>query len=492
MNSNGTHNSHEDNGLERWQTTIEIDDNPYLSPRIKKQTVAGVNGAAGAPETAHNEMDLPPVDSGKKSRRRRNALLLCVVALGFVCGALGLYMKYGGNKKVGYRITEKKVKTPGQQTQNATGIEQETTDQATANAINQAREELRKTDAVFDPNAPSATDAQKGKQTGASAGAVFTPYIFPETSPSTGTMAKGTSGEINQSARGGNVSDGARENAGDARQTYSNSRSAGSYSIYVRETEEIGKAVTSTATPGAARELPAGIGGIDRKEVALPTFGAMLPVRTLGAMFTLRNSLVRLQSTRDVVGEGWTVKRGTILVAQQQGSEHDRAFLTLAGFIDPASNRFVRLSGDILGADGGPGLKGKKRKINGRWATVFNRVANGALALGQAALSRGGTAVIMGGPSGVAGDLGLSYNTITRREFVEVQANTPAYVMVTSLPKDTKGIDAEPPKESEGEALTDEELAELLSTGTPDQIKEAMPRMNPEMRKVARIVLGEK
>jgi hypothetical protein len=88
------------------------------------------------------------------------------------------------------------------------------------------------------------------------------------------------------------------------------------------------------------------------ENVTLPPFGAMLPVRTLGAIFTLRQSLARLELTRDVRGQGWMLKKGTIFVGQQQGGEFDRAYVSLMGFIAPGSGGFVRLGGDVLGADG--------------------------------------------------------------------------------------------------------------------------------------------
>ncbi|MGH9843914.1 MAG: hypothetical protein ACREEM_34700 [Blastocatellia bacterium] len=200
---------------------------------------------------------------------------------------------------------------------------------------------------------------------------------------------------------------------------------------------------------------------------------------------------MRLEATRDVEGDGWTIKRGTVLVAQQQGNDYDRAFLTLMGFIDPATNRFVKLSGDVLGSDGAPGLKGKRRQINSRWTRAFQRVANGALQLGQAALTRGNTTIIMpGGLSGAGSEFGFNSSAIARREFVEVSASTPGYVMITDLPSAARGADAEPAKQGD-DFLADEELAELLSSGKPEQIRAAMPRMSPEMRKIALLALGE-
>src|SRR5262245_6558542 len=79
-------------------------------------------------------------------------------------------------------------------------------------------------------------------------------------------------------------------------------------------------AANDSARVPAARPLAA------EKAVTLPPFGAMLPVRTLGAIYSLRQSLARLELTRDLRGQGWAMKKGTILIGQQQGSEVDRAY----------------------------------------------------------------------------------------------------------------------------------------------------------------------
>src|SRR5438094_555537 len=93
--------------------------------------------------------------------------------------------------------------------------------------------------------------------------------------------------------------------------------------------------------------------------VALPSFGSMLPVRSLGVIYTLRSGgLVRFELTRDVKGKGWFLPHGTVLVGALRGSEYDRAFISLIGFIDSESGRFVKITGDVLGSDGGTGLRG--------------------------------------------------------------------------------------------------------------------------------------
>ena len=158
------------------------------------------------------------------------------------------------------------------------------------------------------------------------------------------------------------------------------------------------------------------------------------------------------------------------------------------GFIDPESKRFVKAPGEVLGADGAPGLQGKRRQVSSRWARVLGRVATSAVSLGQAALSRGNsTTVVL--PGAVAPE--LTPSVASRRAFVEVPAGTPAFVMITDLPKEAQAVDADPLAEGIGETLTDEELPEILSSDSPEKIRAAMPRMTPELRRIAEAVLKE-
>jgi hypothetical protein len=245
---------------------------------------------------------------------------------------------------------------------------------------------------------------------------------------------------------------------------------------------DLARAVSST-TPAPPIAL--------EKTVILPPFGALLPVRTLGAIYTLRPSLARFELTRDMKGDGWAMKKGTILVGQQRGSELDRAYVSLTGLIDPNSGKFVKLSGDALGADGGPGLRGKRRRLSGRWARVLSRAANAAVTLGQAALSRSGTIVNV--PSVVSPEIqGFTASAVNSREFVEVSAGAAAFVLITDLPKEIRGVAPQPGADEGGDAaLGDEELAKLVTDGSPEQIRAALPRMSPELRQIAQAVLKE-
>src|SRR5262249_9666736 len=91
-----------------------------------------------------------------------------------------------------------------------------------------------------------------------------------------------------------------------------------------------------------------------------------------------------------------------------------------------------------------------------------------------------------------------------QRGFVEVAAGTQGYVMVTDLPQEVHGIDAllelsgkdlAERSDTNGvrasTGLSEREMADLLSSGSPEQIRAAMPRMTPQMKRVAEAVIAE-
>jgi hypothetical protein len=212
------------------------------------------------------------------------------------------------------------------------------------------------------------------------------------------------------------------------------------------------------------------------------------------------------------------MRKGTILIGQQMGSQLDRAYVSLMGFIDPGTGKLVKLTGDALGADGAPGLRGKRKQLSSRWARILSRGASAAVTLGQAALSRGGGTVI-NLPGVVSPEIqGLSPNLVNNRDFVEVSAGSPAFILVTDLPKEIRGVDPKPTTEGGasslsdeelaklltgggdqkptttdggGSSLGDEELAKLLTGGSSDAIRAALPRMTPQLRRIAEAVLRE-
>jgi hypothetical protein len=241
----------------------------------------------------------------------------------------------------------------------------------------------------------------------------------------------------------------------------------------------------------------------------LPRFGSILPVRTLGKIYTLRSgSSIRLELTRYVSGEGWSLSKGTVLIGQIRGSERDRAFIAITGFIDPSRDRFVNLNGEILGDDGGSGIRGEFHKLSSGWSRAFARVGSAAVNVaGAIAGSRisGQPVIITDVGSRTISPFSSEVDSSLlnqARGFVEVPAGTSGFVMVTTLPADVKAVDAEPDhlaqfsdtttaSANQSGALTQEELAQLLTSFDTTRIREALPRMSPQMRRVAETVLAE-
>lgn len=253
--------------------------------------------------------------------------------------------------------------------------------------------------------------------------------------------------------------------------------------------------------------------------IPLPPLGTMLPVRTLGAVFTLRaDSYVRMQLTRDMEGRGWLLKRGTEFYGIVRGAdiETGRAYIALVGFVDPNTHRLVRLQGNLLGGDGADGVRGIKHKLNSGWSRALKLAGAGVVdALSNIAAGIGRRPVYVGDIYGssapramnpIAQEISGITNGNGRRTsgFVEVPAGTSCYLLVMTSPREIQGVDADVslPVTSELERLSDpsqpqaqgqmseQELAELMTNGSPNDIRRSLPRMSPEMRRVAEAFLA--
>src|SRR5262249_50888097 len=120
---------------------------------------------------------------------------------------------------------------------------------------------------------------------------------------------------------------------------------------------------------------------IKKKAAVLPPFGTLLPVRTQGVIFTLRNnSYARLELTRDVNGDGWSLPKGTLFVGRTSGNEFDRAYVNVIGYIDPRDNKLVKMSGDVMGSDGAAGLSGKRMGVDqSRFKQTLRKITSGSV-----------------------------------------------------------------------------------------------------------------
>jgi hypothetical protein len=423
--------------------------------------------------TEDDEKDKTDAEEQRPGRKRRRLIGAAIFFLILIAAGAGMWMMLsGGGKKVDLRVRDNTGKT-----------EQAARDPESVTA--QAIAEVRAATATPAPVASASPTMGTSEAKGETRTIVVptTPITVPIEGASTSSTEAGT----------GQQGGAPRMQSGTA------TRPMG---IVSERNPERSIRCAPTPVPVSARQPGAGASANAKPSrqaepavlkdsgprVALPPFGAMLPIRTTGALYTLRPGLARFELVRDVRGQGWQMRKGTTLIGQQQGGEYDRAYVSLVGFIDPESKLFVKAPGEVLGADGAPGLQGKRKQVSGRWARVLGRVASGAVSLGQAALSRGNsTTVVL--PGAVAPE--LTPSVASRREFVEVPAGTPAFVMITDLPKEARGTDPDPLADGNGERLTDEELAELLSSESPEKIRAAMPRMTPELRRIAEAVLKE-
>lgn len=121
---------------------------------------------------------------------------------------------------------------------------------------------------------------------------------------------------------------------------------------------------------------------------------------------------------------------------------------------------------------------------------VLDRAAQAGVQIGTSILNRRSASVIVAtDPWGTYRSAnGFEGASDQNRDFVEVPAGTVGFVLVTTLPEsDTSnshlaGI---------AENLSDNELVELMTEANPARIRAALPKMNPELQRVAQAVLSE-
>ncbi|HRH44003.1 MAG TPA: hypothetical protein PKY82_20395 [Pyrinomonadaceae bacterium] len=223
-------------------------------------------------------------------------------------------------------------------------------------------------------------------------------------------------------------------------------------------------------------------------------FGTLLPVRLLGAVYTLRNSgsMVRMELTRQITGKNYSYPAGTILVGTLRGSEYKRAFISVVGLIDPNTGGLVKFTGEVMGNDGASGLEGRKRQIKSSWSRLLGALSDiGTVAVGALGNRRsGGTVIISDSTNKASGVLsdelsGVFGNNQKTNEFVEVSAATGGFVLVTDLPGEVSKTNSPAQNSKSATGLSDDELADILSFGNKEKIRVALPGMTPEFRLLA-------
>lgn len=498
-------------------TTAVIEDNPYLQrfeDEHQQTRASAENEVFDLADEDEQSSALDHTTERRKKTQRRRKLVLAGVALLLLVSAVCVFaLQYRSTTRVEYGQTAKQSRVVPPAPNAATTMGRDT---RTEQAIEEAQRLT--TDTRQETTAPSAsatnTPLAATDETRNSDINPATPFtVPPEIGGTVKTKSDGLDSRTNLGSMSFNekapTSSKATASSTDARTVRSQRSSETSlYSNERANRSTLGSTVRPNSRTFSAREAKA--------TVVLPSFGSMLPVRTIGGLYTLRSgALTRLELTRDMNGNGWSMKRGTILVGTSKGGEYDRAYVSIVGFIDPQSGKLVKLGGDVLGGDGGAGLKGKRRQLDGGWARMLGKVGTAALNVTGALVGgRGnGTVIISDGlrtravnpiTDEISGVIGGELDQKQRRGFVEVAAGTTGYVMVTDLPSVIKGREASPDLNEETLAaitdvdaarpatgLSERELAELLATGSPEEIRAAMPRMSPELRKIAAAVLEQ-
>jgi hypothetical protein len=183
------------------------------------------------------------------------------------------------------------------------------------------------------------------------------------------------------------------------------------------------------------------------------------------------------------------------------GSEHDRAFINIFGYIDPGTNRLVKMTGEVVGSDGGSGMQGKRIVVDRhRLKQTLSKVASNSLQVAgmmAGALTGRGTVVVNDAGSRVLNPITneagqLMNGADDKRSFVRIEAGQPAYVMVSDLPNEIEGVDAVGQNilATPSNSLTDREVMELILFGTPEDIRAASPLMNEDQKRMVLKSIG--
>lgn len=344
-----------------------------------------------------------------------------------------------------------------------------------------------------------------------------TPNVAPQLSQVTPAQNTSTTVAGNQTSETGNSVTGTTGRANTARATASVGSPNPERSIRVSALNNAARdgGREPVSPENSSRTVSASSNG-RTEQVSLPPLGTMLPVRTLGTIYTLRSEgYVRMQLTREASGRGWSLARGTELYGVVRGSDFEigRAHVQLVGFIDQSTGSLVRLQGSVLGSDGADGLRGRKRSLQSGWGRALRIAGAGvAEALSTVAATVGRRPVYVGdvygyGAPRVTSPLMQELNGIAYRQgrggFVEVPAGTAGYILVMTSPREIQGVDADANTPIEdlrrssdantqraATQLSEAELAELMTSDNREDIRRALPRMTPEMRRIAEAVLA--
>jgi hypothetical protein len=449
------------------------------------------NGAGGNLFHTNNPVLRPAKDTdAKKKKTWTRKLIGWSVILLLICAGIGALYLLMRAQRVNVTVNADSRRKAQSKPQN----ELTNSDSAlTAEAINMAR-----TAAGADANTKPVNSASPVPSPSPSPGPAQDHKVnFTVDSPVFGNVGKsGDADGTSNSQTNGGV---AQAKAGASSVVEPESHANPTQSLFVDDV--VPKSTSSPAPIQTGRESKPPVTATVKPTLpTVPPFGTLLPVRTQGVIFTLRNnSYARLELTRDMAGNGWSLPKGTVLIGRTTGSEHDRAFVNVIGYIGPRENKLVTMSGDVLGSDGANGIPGKRMSADrSSLRQTLGKVASGGLQVASSmagALTGRGTVVIDGAGYRLMDPFseqarGL-VNSSDKNTFVKVEAGQQAYVMVVDLPGRVEGADAPGTEQFPHlsgileNSLTDREVMELILFGTAEEVRAAIPLMTEEQKRLA-------
>ncbi len=446
-----------------------------------------------------NPLFAPPkqIDKAKHKTRKRKLIILTLVFVLLAGGGLALYQLLNVNR------VNVKVQADARhdaQTAKSKSDSKGSENSLSADAVNITRAALGADSTTpTSSNTPSPTPTPSQPNSTSSVSVALPSLSATDYSP--GTTNNGSTNTKTASQSATTVTPDPRSNGtNSAAQDFAQSRANTTQTILVEDSPPKfdGKTRPVTGTTQSPKQSKiAPTPGANIAPAVLPPFGTMLSVRTQGVIFSLRNnSYARLELIRDAIGKGWSLPKGTLLIGRTSGSENDRAYVNVIGYIDTRDNKLVKMTGEVLGSDGATGIPGKRVQVDrNRLGQTLRKVASSGVQVAgmmAGALGGRGTVVIDGAASRLMNPLtdeaGRMINGAQDKQaFVKVEAGRSAYVMVADLPKELRAVDApgedEPTRTSV--SLTDRDVMELILFGAPNEIRAALPFMTDEQKRLA-------
>ncbi len=298
-------------------STQVIEENPYLQRSVDAQDFSDAINETGVSDYEDDEVAPTELDEGRRRAvRRRRRLAIAGLFLSLLLAIAGAFVLYSQTSiRVDYRGTRQSEVLPSPPNSTVATERDARTDKAIEEAqklTGQATSSKLRNDetSITEPTANSKT-------------ILDTPFKVPTAANETPNLTGADLGMTLERTQGFQTKTESSSSAipGETSQRGMRSERSSEVSLYMNSSTN--HPVGNPRPPVRPVDQRSSTFAIKRSDsIVLPAFASMLPVRTVGALYTLRTgALVRLELTRETQGNGWSMKRGTILVGTSKGGE---------------------------------------------------------------------------------------------------------------------------------------------------------------------------